>query len=165
MAVITDKGRTIHTSGSLPAKGTIVPDFRLVGSNFEEVGLDAWKGMKKVVSVFLSVDTSVCRAGIRSFNLHASELPGVVVLNVSGDLPFAQSRFCAAEGLKNVVVLSSYRSTFAKDWGLQMVDGPFAGLCSRAVIVLDEQNRVLYTEQVPELGQEPNYQAAIAKLS
>jgi len=163
MAEITLKGNPIHTSGTLPAKGSMVPAFRLVDTDLQVKNLEDFTG-KKVLNVFPSIDTPVCANSVRQFNEKAAARDGVTVLDVSADLPFAHKRFCAAEGIDNVVGLSTFRSTFAKDYGLEIVDGPLAGLCSRAVLVLDADNRVLYTEQVPEIGQEPDYDAALAAL-
>ena len=163
MAEITLKGDPIHTSGTLPGTGTAVADFTLVKSDLSEVGLGSYTG-KKVLNIFPSVDTGVCAASVRGFNQRAAGREGVVVLNISADLPFAHQRFCGAEGLEGVESLSTFRSDFAKSFGLEITDGPLAGLCSRAVIVLDEGNRVVYTEQVPEIVQEPDYEAALGAL-
>ncbi len=163
MATITVKGNPIHTSGELPAKGSAAPSFRLVKSDLSEVGLGDYEG-RKVLNVFPSIDTPVCANSVRRFNQDAASHDGVTVLNISADLPFAHSRFCGAEGLDGVESLSAFRSSFAADYGLEIADGPLAGLCSRAVLVLDADNRVLYTEQVPEIGQEPDYNAALAAL-
>ncbi len=163
MATITLKGNPIHTSGNLPAVGSRAPDFTLVKTDLSEATLASYPG-KKVLNVFPSLDTSVCAMSVRTFNERAGERPGVRVLNVSADLPFAHKRFCTAEGIANVENLSAFRSSFADDYGLRITDGPLEGLCSRAVLVLDEQNRVLYAEQVPEIAQEPDYGAALAKL-
>lgn len=161
MANITLKGGAIHTVGDLPAQGSTVKDFKLTKSDLSEVSLASYAGKFKVLNIFPSVDTGVCAASVRHFNQDAAKLDNTVVLNISADLPFAQARFCGAEGIKNVEMASSFRSTFGKDWGLQIADSPLAGLLSRAVIVLDPNNKVLYTEQVPEIAQEPNYDAAL----
>lgn len=163
MAAITLKGNPIHTSGELPARGSTAPAFRLVNTGLAEVSLDDFAG-KKVLNVFPSLDTPVCANSVRRFNQEAAGRDGVRVLNVSADLPFAHGRFCSAEGIVGVENLSTFRSTFADDYGLKIVDGPLAGLCSRAVLVLDEANRVIHTEQVPEIAQEPDYAAALAAL-
>ncbi len=163
MSEITLKGNPIHTSGELPAHGINAPSFTLVDTGLAEKGLDDFAG-KKVLNVFPSLDTPVCANSVRRFNQEAAGRDGVTVLNISGDLPFAHGRFCSAEGIEGVVNLSSFRSTFADDYGLKIVDGPLTGLCSRAVLVLDEGNRVVYTEQVPEIAQEPDYEAALAAL-
>ena len=163
MADITLKGNTIHTSGSLPTVGNAAPKLKLARTDLADVSLDDFPG-KKVLNIFPSVDTPVCATSVRTFNTKASGCGDVTVLNISADLPFAMKRFCGAEGLDKVHALSSFRSSFAKDYGLQIVDGPLAGLCSRAVMVLDGQNRVVYVEQVPEIAQEPNYDAALKAL-
>ncbi len=163
MADIKLKGNTIHTSGSLPAVGNAAPKMKLTRLDLADVGLDEFPG-KKVLNIFPSVDTPVCATSVKTFNAKASGRGDVTVLNISADLPFAMKRFCGAEGLEKVHALSCFRSSFAKDYGLEIVDGPLAGLCSRAVMVLDGQNRVVYVEQVPEIAQEPNYDAALAAL-
>jgi thiol peroxidase len=164
MAEITLKGNAIHTSGDAPAVGSTAPAFSLVAADLSEATLDTFSGKKKVLNIFPSIDTGVCAASVRAFNEKAGAVDGAVVLNISADLPFAQKRFCGAEGLDGVHTLSSFRSDFSNDYGLTIVDGPLAGLCSRVVIVLSEDNSVLYTEQVPEIAQEPNYDAALAAL-
>ena len=163
MAEITLKGNPIHTNGELPASGAAAPAFSLTGADLSDVGLDGFEG-KKVLNIFPSVDTPVCALSIKAFNEKAAGKDGVSVLNISADLPFAQKRFCGAEGVEDAVTLSSFRSSFASDYGLEITDGPLAGLCSRAVIVLDESNNVVYSEQVPEIAQEPDYDAALAAL-
>lgn len=164
MAKITLKGNPVETSGTLPAVGSISPDFKLVRTDLSEVTLESFTGKKKVLNIFPSIDTGTCATSVRHFNKDAASLTGVAVLNISADLPFAQARFCGAEGIKNAEALSSFRSKFATDFGLQMTSGPLTGLCSRAVIVLDEKNKVLYTEQVGDIAHEPNYQAALNAL-
>ena len=163
MAQITLKGNPIHTRGDLPAHGSTAPDFRLADTSLAEKSLADFAG-KKVLNVFPSLDTPVCAMSIRRFAAEATGREGVSVLNISADLPFAHVRFCTAEGIEGVANLSTLRSSFARDYGLEIVDGPLAGLCSRAVLVLDEQNRVVHREQVPEIGQEPDYDAALAAL-
>lgn len=165
MATITLKGNPVHTSGTLPAKGATAPDFKLAKADLSDATLAAWAGKRKILNVFPSIDTPTCAMSVRRFNKEASSLSNVSVLCISSDLPFAQKRFCGAEGLQNVETLSTFRSPFAKDYGLEIVDGPLAGLCSRAVVVLDEQNRVIHTEQVAEIANEPNYDAVLATLS
>jgi thiol peroxidase len=162
MAQIKFKGNPIHTSGELPQKGERAPDFALVGADLSNATLAKYAGKTKIVNIFPSIDTSVCASSVRKFHEKASGLPGVVVLDVSADLPFAAKRFCAAEGLENVVTLSTFRSSFANDYGVRMTDGPLAGLCARAVLVLDGENRVVHRELVPEIAQEPDYDAALA---
>ncbi|MBZ5638175.1 MAG: thiol peroxidase [Acidobacteriia bacterium] len=165
MATVTLKGNPIHTSGSLPAVGSKAPDFRLAGGDLKDVSLASFKGKKKVLNIVPSLDTSVCATSTRKFNETAGSHPNAVVLIVSADLPFAAGRFCTAEGLKNVVPLSLMRGRqFAKDYGVLITDGPLEGITARAVVVLDESDKVVHTELVPEIGQEPNYDAALAAL-
>jgi thioredoxin-dependent peroxiredoxin len=164
MATITFKGTPIHTIGELPAKGSSAPDFALVKQDLSETVLADYKGKRLVLNIFPSIDTGVCAMSVRKFNEKAAALKNTVVLCVSMDLPFAQSRFCGAEGIKNVVPASSFRSAFGDHYGVTIADGPLAGLLSRAVVVVSETGKVLYTEQVPEIAQEPNYDAALAAL-
>lgn len=163
MAQVTLKGNPFQTSGNLPAVGSQAPDFLLVAQDLSTATLETFAGKKKVLNIFPSVDTPVCATSVRTFNKKAAE-SGASVLNVSADLPFAFKRFCGAEGLDGVASYSTFRGTFAQDYGVLCVDGPLAGLCARAVVVLDEDGKVLYTEQVPEIAQEPNYDAAIEAL-
>lgn len=162
MATITLKGNPIETSGSLPAVGQSAPDFKLLKQDLTRVSLKDFPG-KKVLNIFPSIDTPVCAASVRKFNELASK-KGVTVLCISEDLPFALKRFCGAENLDKVTSLSAFRSTFSKDYGLEIMSGPLSGLSSRSIVVLDENNKVVYNEQVPEIAQEPNYDAALAKL-
>jgi thiol peroxidase len=164
MATITLKGNQIHTSGTLPANGAPAPAFKLVRNDLSEVTLETYAGKKKVLNIFPSIDTATCAMSVRKFNQEAAQMQNTAVLNISADLPFAQKRFCGAEGISNAESLSTFRSTFGKDYGLTISDGPLAGLTSRAVIVLDEKNKVIYTEQVPEIGQEPNYTGALQAI-
>ncbi len=164
MAKITFKGNPIETSGNLPQNGGRAPDFKLCDTSLGEVTLQSYAGKKKVLNIFPSVDTGVCATSVREFNKRAAQKSGVAVLNISADLPFAHKRFCGAEGLDGVVSLSTFRSSFAKDYGVEMKSGPLAGLLSRAVVVLNEENQVIYSEQVPEIAQEPNYEAALKAL-
>ena len=163
MAEITLKGNPIHTAGDLPANGTAAPGFSLTDTSLADKSLEDYPG-KKVLNVFPSLDTPVCAVSIREFNQRAAGREGVTVLNISADLPFAHGRFCAAEGIEGAINLSTLRSTFARDYNLEIVDGPLKGLCSRAVLVLDEADNVVYSEQVPEIAQEPDYEAALAAL-
>lgn len=165
MSSVTFKGQSITTSGDLPQVGSDAPDFQLVRSDLSEVSLKNYAGKKKVLNIFPSIDTGVCATSVRKFNEKAGGLDNTAVLCISMDLPFAQNRFCGAEGIQNVEMLSAFRSSFPRDYGLQITSGPVAGLCSRAVVVLDENGKVLYTEQVPEIGQEPDYDKALAALS
>lgn len=164
MARVTFKGNPVNTSGSLPAVGSEAPELRLVASDLSEKSLKDYAGKKKVLTINPSFDTGVCQATARKFNQSLAGKGDLVVLAVSADLPFAQKRFCEGEGLKNVVPLSSFRSSFASDYGVKLVDGPLAGLTARAVIVLDEKNRVLHSQLVPEIAQEPDYSAVVASL-
>jgi len=164
MANITIGGNPIHTIGDLPAVGAKAPDFRLTTVDLKDVSLADFKGKKKVFNITPSLDTGICAASARRFNKEAGSLPNVVVLNVSADLPFASKRFCTAEGLTNVTPLSTFRSTFGKDWGVTFVDGAIAGLTARSVVILDENDKVIYTELVAEHRQEPNYEKALAAL-
>ena len=163
MAQIGLKGNSINTSGQLPALGSQAPDFTLVDNSLQETSLSGFSGLK-VLNIFPSLDTGICALSVRRFNQEAADREWVTVLNISADLPFAHKRFCAAEGIESATNLSTFRSSFAQDYGLQIVDGPMAGLCSRAVIVLSADNSVLYSEQVPEITQEPDYQAALLAL-
>ena len=164
MAQITLKGNAVTTIGELPAIGAQAKAFTLVSNDLSEKSLSDYKGKKVVLNIFPSIDTGVCAASARRFNQEASTLENTVVVNISKDLPFALGRFCAAEGLNNVDVLSDFRGTFGNDYGLTMQDSGLKGLLSRAVVILDEGGKVVYTEQVPEIVQEPNYEAALAAL-
>ncbi len=165
MASITLKGAPIHTSGDLPRVGTKAPAFTLVDGKLNDVRLDSFKGKKKIISIVPSLDTPVCALSTKRFDEYAQKDPGTVVLIVSADLPFAQGRFCESAKTTHVVSLSMMRNRhFATDYGVLIQDGPLAGITARAVVVLDADDRVLYGELVPEIGQEPNYQAAIAAL-
>ncbi len=166
MATITLKGNEIHTSGTLPEIGQKAPDFELVNTDLSTSKLSDYKGSKVVLNVFPSIDTGICAASVRQFNKEAANLSNTKVLCVSKDLPFAQARFCGAEGLENVVNHSDFREgKFGKDYGLEITDGPLQGLHSRAIVVIDEQGVVTHTEQVPEIVQEPDYASALEKLS
>lgn len=161
MATITLKGNEINTIGNLPENGLTVREFALVNEKLEIKTLEDYAGKKKIFNIFPSIDTGVCAASARKFNIEAGHLENAVVINVSKDLPFALGRFCAAEGLDHVETLSDFRGTFGDDYGVSITDGPMKGLLSRAVIVTDEAGKVVYTEQVPEITQEPNYEAAL----
>ncbi len=165
MASITLKGNTIHSNGELPALGTMAPNFTLTKTDLSTSSLSDYKGSKVVLNIFPSIDTGTCAASVRQFNQEAAELENTKVLCVSRDLPFAQARFCGAEGIENVINLSDFGTgAFGKDYGLEIIDGPLKNLHSRAVIVLDESGKVLYTEQVGEIVDEPNYKAALEAL-
>ena len=164
MAQITLKGTPVKTSGTIPQKGEKAPDFKLTQADLKEVTLKEFQGKRKVLNIFPSIDTGVCALSVKRFNKEASDLADTVVLNISQDLPFAMGRFCAAEGIANAKSLSGFRSSFVKDYRVQIEDSPLAGLASRAVVILDKDDRVLYSEQVPEITQEPNYEAALKSL-
>ena len=165
MATITFKGNNIHTSGDLPSVGDKAPAFKLTNGGLEDVGLEAFAGKKKVITVNPSLDTGICQKAARAFNEKIAGKDDAVCLVVTSDLPFAQKRFCTAEGLDDVVPLSMMRDrNFGKAYGLLMNDGPMAGLLCRAVLVIDENDKVTYVELVPEIVQEPNYDAALAAL-
>ena len=164
MAQITFKGNPVTTAGELPQVGSEAPAFQLTGTSLADVALADFAGRTLVLNIFPSVDTGVCATSVRTFNKRAGDLPDTRVLNVSADLPFALSRFCGAEGIENVDSASSFRSDFGATYGVQMNDGPLAGLLSRAVMVIDPQGVVRYTEQVPDIGQEPDYDAALAAI-
>jgi Peroxiredoxin len=162
MATITLKGNPVNTAGNLPATGALAPDFKLVKTDLSEASLKDFAGKKVILNIFPSLDTSVCATSVRKFNAEASSLANAVVLCISKDLPFAHGRFCSTEGLNNVVSLSEFRDdNFSKAYGVKIADGPLAGLHSRAVVVVDEAGKVVYSEQVPEIAQEPNYEAAL----
>lgn len=164
MAQITFKGAPINTAGELPAKGAPAPEFTLVKQDLSETTLADYKGTRLILNIFPSIDTGVCAMSVRQFNEKAASLKNTAVLCVSMDLPFAQSRFCGAEGIKNVVTASAFRSAFGDHYGVIIAEGPLTGLFSRAVVVIDETGKVIYTEQVPEIAQEPDYAAALAVL-
>jgi thiol peroxidase len=165
MADITFKGNAIKTNGDLPKVGSKAPAFTLTTTSLEDVGLDAFKGKKKVLTINPSLDTGICQATARAFNEKASKLDNTVILVVTSDLPFAAKRFCEAEGLTNVHPLTMMRDRkFADTYGLKMESGPLAGLVARAVLVLDETDTIVHAELVPEIVQEPNYDAALAAL-
>ncbi len=165
MAEITLKGNKINTIGNLPKVGDKAPCFTLVKDDLSVKTLGDYKGSRLVLNIFPSLDTGTCAASVRRFNKEASELKNTKVLCISKDLPFAQARFCGSEGLQNVENLSDFRTgEFGKSYGVEIIDGPLAALESRAVVVIDEEGKVIYTEQVPEIVDEPNYEAAIAVL-
>jgi thiol peroxidase len=165
MAEITLKGNPIHTYGDLPAVGSQAPDFVLTKTDLADVSLKDFAGQRIVLNIFPSIDTSVCAASVRKFNEEAAKLNNTVVLCASLDLPFAHERFCGAEGLEKVVPVTELRKrAFGEDYGVRIIDGPLAGIFSRAVVVIDENGKVLYTEQVPEIAQEPDYNAALKAL-
>lgn len=165
MAKVTLKGNPCNTNGELPAVGSQAPDLKLVAGDLSDVSLATYAGKKKLLNIVPSLDTPTCAISTRKFNEYANDHADTVTLIVSADLPFAQGRFCSSEGLKNVAPLSMMRSRdFAKNYGVLLQDGPLAGITARAVVVLDKNNKVLYTQLVPEIAQEPDYQAALAAL-
>ncbi len=164
MAEITLRGNPVHTVGELPAVGTPAPAFTLTGGNLADVTLGDFAGKSLVLNIFPSIDTGTCQASVRAFNEKAGGRDDVTVLNVSADLPFAQTRFCGAEGIEGVTNASTFRSDFGAVYGVTMNEGPLNGLLSRAVVVVDGDGTVTYVEQVPEIGQEPDYDSALAAL-
>jgi len=164
MAQITLRGNPIQTVGELPAVGERAPAYSLTGTDLGVVGSDDYAGKAVVLNIFPSVDTGVCATSVRTFNQRASERDDVNVLCVSADLPFAQGRFCGAEGIENVKTASVFRSSFGSDFGVTIADGPMAGLLARAVVVVGADGNVAYTELVPEIASEPDYDAALAAL-
>jgi thiol peroxidase len=164
MATITLKGNEIHTNGELPAVGSAAPDFHLVDTELNDRRLADYKGRKKLLNIVPSLDTPVCATSTRKFNDHAAEKDAVMLV-IAADLPFAMSRFCTGEGVDKVIPLSMMRSrNFAKDYGVLIEDGPLAGITARAVVVIDENDKVVYTEMVPEIAQEPDYDAALKHI-
>lgn len=165
MANITMNNDPVTTTGDLPAVGEVAPDFTLVGGDLSDVKLSDFEGTRVVLNIFPSIDTGVCAASVREFNKLAETADSTAVICVSKDLPFAASRFCAAEGIDGVTTASAFRSTFGDDYGVTMVDGPLEGLLSRSVVIIGEDGKVIYTEQVPEIKQEPDYDAAREALN
>ncbi len=165
MATITLKGNAIHTLGELPAVGQTAPDFELVKNDLSKVSLKDFQGTRLVLNIFPSLDTGTCAASVRAFNKKAADLKNTKVLCISRDLPFAQARFCGVEGITNAITASDFATgAFGKNYNLEIADGPLAHLHSRAVVVLDENGKVIYNQQVPEIVDEPNYDAALAVL-
>lgn len=163
MAQITLRGNPINTVGELPAVGSSAPGFTLTGTDLGEVTNDQFSGKSVLLNIFPSVDTPVCATSVRTFNEKAAS-SGATVLCVSKDLPFAQKRFCGAEGIENVTTASAFRSSFGEDFGITIADGPMAGLLGRAVVVIGADGNVVYSELVPEIGQEPDYEAELKAL-
>lgn len=164
MSKITLGGNAVNTVGNLPAIGETIKDFTLLDSALNEKTLKDFQGKRKIFNIIPSVDTGICAESARKFNKEAANVENTVIINVSRDLPFALKRFCAAEGIDNAETLSDFRGSFGEDFGVTMSDSAMKGLLSRAVVVTDEHNKVLYTEQVPEIGTEPNYENAINAL-
>lgn len=166
MAKITLKGSPVNSSGILPLKGSKAPGFSLVKSDLSPLSLSELKGKKIVLNIFPSLDTSVCAASVRKFNQLAAGLPNTIVLAISKDLPFAHERFCSAEGITNVITLSGFRdSDFGKSYGVDIIDGPLTGVYARSIVVINEMGDVTYTQLVPEITTEPDYDAAIKAIS
>jgi thiol peroxidase len=165
MADITLQGNPVHTVGNLPAKGSKAPEFNLVQKDLSPISLSEYRGKRVILNIFPSLDTDTCAASVRRFNKEVSEQDNNVVICISADLPFAAGRFCSTEGLENVFTASVFRDTrFGQDYGVLFSDGPLEGLLSRAVVVIDEEGKVLYTEQVPEIVDEPDYERALQSL-
>jgi len=164
MSKVTLKGNPFNTVGELPKAGTVAPDFKLIKADLSEVSLANYAGKRKVLNIFPSIDTPTCALSVRLFNQKAAALRNTVVLCISADLPFAQKRFCGAEGISNVETLSTFRSHFGKEYQVEMADSALKGLCSRAVLVLDENNKIIHAEQVSEIANEPNYEAVLSVL-
>jgi thiol peroxidase len=165
MAQITLKGNPIETVGELPELGSIAPDFCLVKSDLSEVTLKEFAGKQVVLNIFPSIDTPVCSASVRRFNQLAANFTDTVVLCISADLPFAHQRYCEAEGIENVIVLSVYRDhQFGSEYGVRITTGPIAGMLSRAIVIIDRDGKVVYTQQVPEIGQDPDFESALKAL-
>lgn len=160
MLQVTFKGKTTQVKGPLPKVGSKAPDFVLVGQDLNEMDLRSFGDKKKLLNVFISLDTGVCAQSVHTFYEKAHAIPNLTVLNISMDLPFAAGRFCKDKKLENVITLSAFRSTFAKDYGVEIVDGPLRGLLARAVFVISEKNTILYSELVSEITHEPNYRKA-----
>jgi len=165
MAIITFKGNITHTRGDIPAVGDTLPDFILTKNDLSKVSLKDFAGSRLVLNVFLSLDTGTCANSVRAFNKIAAGLKNTQVLCISRDLPFAQKRFCGTEGIDNAITLSDFATRkFGQDYKLEIVEGPMEGLCSRVVLVANENGKVIYSEQVQEASEEPNYEAALAAL-
>lgn len=165
MASITLGGNPATTIGDLPSVGSKAPDFSLSAADLSSKSLSDFAGSNLILNIFPSVDTGVCATSVRTFNKSAAELDNTKVLCISRDLPFAQARFCGAEGIENVIMLSDFANgSFGRDYGVEITDGAFSNLHSRAIVVVDGEGNVVYTEQVPEVGQEPNYEAALSSI-
>ncbi len=165
MKTIQLNGKPVHTHGRFPQPGEIAPMFTLTRNNLSELFSHELQGRRLVLNIFPSLDTDICAASVRKFNELAASLDNTTVISISNDLPFAQKRFCTTEGIENLIAASAFRSPeFAKEYGVEMIDGPLAKLLARAVVIIDEQGKIVYSELVPEIAQEPNYQAAIEVL-
>ncbi|MDP2424503.1 MAG: thiol peroxidase [Bacteroidales bacterium] len=165
MRSITLKGNIVHISGELPSIGSKAPDFKLVKSDLGEMALSELKGKKVLLNISPSLDTGICATALRVFNEKAAGIPNTIILAITKDLPFAMGRFCTAEGIENVISLSAFRDQeFGRLYGIEIIDGPFAGLLARSIVVVDENGKVVYTELVPEIAQEPDYEKALAAI-
>lgn len=165
MATITFQGKPINTIGDLPAVGSTAPDFKLTNRKMQDVGLSAFAGKRKVMNIVPSLDTPTCATSTRKFNEKAAHLRNTEVLTISADLPFAQARFCEIEGIKHITALSTFRSEFAHDYGVELLDSILAGLTARAIIIIDENDKVIYSQLVSEIADEPDYASALAALA
>ena len=166
MANITLRGNPVHTVGNLPEVGSQAPDFKLTKTDLSDATLADFKGKRIILNISPSLDTAICATSVRKFNEEVAKLDNTVVLYASLDLPFAHNRFCTTEGIENVISLSELHDrSFGESYGVRIMDGPMAGLFSRAVVIIDETGKVIYTEQVPEIAQDPNYEAAIELLT
>lgn len=165
MATITFQGKPINTIGDLPAVGSTAPDFKLTNRKMQDVGLSEFAGKRKVMNIVPSLDTPTCATSTRKFNEKAAHLHNTVVLTISADLPFAQVRFCEIEGIKHITALSTFRSNFAHDYGVELLDSILAGLTARAVLIIDEHDKVIYSQLVSEIADEPDYSSALAALA
>ncbi|MEY4718084.1 MAG: hypothetical protein RL563_702 [Pseudomonadota bacterium] len=165
MAIITFQGKAIHTCGELPAVGSKAPDFKLTNRKMQDVNLKHFAGKRKLLHIVPSLDTPTCQTSTRKFNEKAAQLDNTVVLVISADLPFAQARFCETDGIKHLTALSTFRSSFGRDYGVELLDSLLAGLTARAILVLDGDDRVIYSQLVTEIADEPDYLAALAVLS
>mgnify|MGYP003583633989 FL=1 len=165
MSTVTLGGNPVHTNATLPAVGSVAPQFQLVGNDLSDVSLQDFKGQRVILNIFPSIDTATCATSVRTFNKMANDLENTKVLCISRDLPFAQKRFCGSEGLENVVNLSDFRDgSFGDDYGLTLTDSALKGLHARAIVVVDENGVVSHTELVSEIANEPNYEAALKAL-
>ena len=164
MATITFQGKPINTIGNLPAVGSTAPDFKLTNRKMQDVGLSAFAGKRKVMNIVPSLDTPTCATSTRKFNEKAAHLHNTEVLTISADLPFAQARFCEIEGIKHITALSTFRSHFAHDYGVELLDSILAGLTARAIVIIDENDKVIYSQLVSEITDEPDYAGALAAL-
>ncbi|MBT8420605.1 MAG: thiol peroxidase [Gammaproteobacteria bacterium] len=166
MATVTFQGSPVSTNGTLPAVGSTAPDFQLVDKDLNDISLENFAGKRKLLNIVPSLDTPTCAISTKKFNDHAKANPSIGICTISADLPFAQGRFCGAEGIENVMTLSMMRSrSFARDYGVLIEDTILAGITARAVVVLDENNKVMYTELVPEIADEPDYNKALDAIS